>query len=222
MDAIVLQGVGKHYTMGDVTISALKKVDLTIKKGDFLAIMGPSGSGKSTLMNLIGCLDLPSEGDVILDGQNIRQLSEDRLARLRGRKLGFIFQRFNLIPSLTALENVMLAMSFQGKDRDFQRKRAESLLNLVKLGPRMHHKPGELSGGEQQRVAIARALANDPEILLADEPTGNLDSETGASILTFLKNLHHEGKTIIMVTHDPNLAKHAKKIIKIKDGGIVA
>tara|TARA_Y100000310_G_scaffold341231_1_gene439724 strand:+ start:95 stop:763 length:669 start_codon:yes stop_codon:yes gene_type:complete len=220
MEAIGLKDVSKVYPMGEVDVFALKNIDLSIKKGDFIAVMGPSGSGKSTLMNMVGCLDLPSKGQIYLDGQNIQELDENELAKLRGRKIGFIFQRFNLIPSLSARENVMLAMGFQGVSREEQFDRATELLELVSLDHRLDHKPAEMSGGEQQRVAIARALANDPEILLADEPTGNLDSKTGKEVVEFLKKLYKDGKTIIMVTHDENVAKEAEKIIRIKDGGI--
>ena len=220
MEAIVLKEVIKDYEMGDVLVSALKGISLSINKGDFVAIMGPSGSGKSTLMNMVGCLDLPSGGEIYLEGQNIQELREDELSKLRGRKIGFIFQRFNLIPSLSAKENVMLAMSFQGISREKQKRKAEDLLDLVKLDHRMDHKPNELSGGEQQRVAIARALANDPEILLADEPTGNLDTKTGQEVMEFLKELHSKGKTIIMVTHDEKLAENAERVVRIKDGGL--
>tara|TARA_Y100000310_G_C20532922_1_gene739424 strand:- start:315 stop:980 length:666 start_codon:yes stop_codon:yes gene_type:complete len=220
MEAIVLKEVIKDYEMGDVLVSALKGISLSINKGDFVAIMGPSGSGKSTLMNMVGCLDLPSGGEIYLEGQNIQELREDELSKLRGRKIGFIFQRFNLIPSLSAKENVMLAMSFQGISREKQKRKAEDLLDLVKLDHRMDHKPNELSGGEQQRVAIARALANDPEILLADEPTGNLDTKTGQEVMEFLKELHSKGKTIIMVTHDEKLAENAERVVRIRDGGL--
>jgi putative ABC transport system ATP-binding protein len=193
---------------------------LDIKKGDFVAIVGPSGSGKSTMMNLVGALDLASKGDIFLDGMNIEHLPESDLAQIRGKKIGFVFQTFNLIPTLTALENVMLPMMFQNVNKAEREERATKLLEKVKLGHRLNHLPGELSGGERQRVAIARALANNPEVILADEPTGNLDSKTGEEILEMFINLNKEGKTIIMVTHDKELAKKARHIVRLKDGRI--
>ena len=180
--------------------------------------MGPSGSGKSTAMNLVGCLDTPTKGEIFLDKYNISHLSESDLAQIRGKKIGFIFQTFNLISSLTALENVALPMTFQGVSRTEKTEHAKKLLNLVGLGDRMNHLPGELSGGQKQRVAIARALINDPEIILADEPTGNLDTKTGDEIMNLLKTLNKQGKTIILVTHNPDLSKLANKVIHIKDG----
>jgi len=216
---IELDKVGKHYEMGDNTVKALDGVSIHVEKGDFVAIMGPSGSGKSTGMNLVGSLDLPTFGEVYLDQQNISHLSESELAQIRGKKIGFIFQQFNLIPNLTAVENVMLPMLFQGEDKEFRQERAEQLLKLVDLKDRMDHYPNQLSGGQQQRVAIARALANDPEVILADEPTGNLDSQTGENVMKFLNELNDKGTTIIMVTHDPNLAhEHAKTIYSLRDG----
>ena len=206
--------------MGSSTIEASCHVDLKIKKGDFIAITGPSGSGKSTMMNLVGALDLATEGDILLDGVNIEHLEESELAQIRGRKIGFVFQSFNLIPTLTALENVTLPMMFQDYTREEKKKRGEELLKEVGLENRMDHLPNELSGGERQRVAIARALANNPEVILADEPTGNLDSKTGKEIIQMFINLNKQGKTIIMVTHDPEIAKLAKHIIKIRDGRI--
>ncbi|MEK6819479.1 MAG: ABC transporter ATP-binding protein, partial [Nanoarchaeota archaeon] len=184
-------------------------------------IMGPSGSGKSTSMNLVGSLDLPTKGEIYLDNKDIAHLDESQLAQIRGKKIGFIFQGFNLIPNLTAKENVMLPMLFQGLDAENREQKAEELLALVDLSERMDHYPGQLSGGQQQRVAIARSLANDPEVILADEPTGNLDTKTGEKVLGFLEDLNKKGKTIIMVTHDPNLAQtHAKTIYWIKDGKV--
>jgi len=218
---IQLKNVHKDYVMGDSKIHAVEAVDLTIKKGDFVAITGPSGSGKSTMMNLVGALDLATEGDIFLDDINIEHLHESELAQVRGKKIGFIFQTFNLVPTLTALENVMLPMIFQDIPAAERRKRATELLEKVKLGHRLKHMPPELSGGERQRVAIARALANDPEVILADEPTGNLDSKTGEDIVTMFNKLNKKGKTVIMVTHDINMAKHANKIYKLKDGRIV-
>jgi len=216
---IELKNVAKYYEMGDNVVRALDCINIKIKQGDFVAIMGPSGSGKSTSMNLIGSLDLATQGNIYLDGHDIEYLEESELAQIRGRKIGFIFQQFNLIPNLTAKENVMLPMLFQGKDEVEREKRAIELLNLVELGNRMDHYPNQLSGGQQQRVAIARALANDPEVILADEPTGNLDTRTGEIVMEFLNKLNNEGKTIIIVTHNPELAKeHAKTIYSVKDG----
>jgi putative ABC transport system ATP-binding protein len=218
---IELKNVHKVYPMGEVSVPALRGINLTIHPGEFVAIMGPSGSGKSTLMHLLGCLDLPSDGVVQLDGKDITTLDEDTLAQIRGKKVGFVFQTFNLIPTLTAQENVELPLFFQGIPREKRRARAAELLRKVGLDGRLHHKPAQLSGGERQRVAIARALANDPEIILADEPTGNLDSESGKAILELLAQLHREGKTIILVTHNPEAAAYAQRIVRIRDGRLV-
>lgn len=219
---IKLENVWKVYKMGDVEVKALQGLNLEVKEGESLAIMGPSGSGKSTAVNMIGCLDVPTKGKILLDSHDISRLSESELATIRGRKIGFIFQQFNLIPTLTALENVALPIVFQSVDREKRNERAMDLLHIVDLDDRMEHKPAELSGGEQQRVAIARALANDPEVILADEPTGNLDSGTGEAVMNFLEKLNRkEGKTIITVTHDSNVAKHADRIEYLKDGKIV-
>ena len=207
--------------MGEVDVPALRGLDIDIKEGEFVTILGKSGSGKSTSLNMVGCLDIPTKGTVYLDGQDISKLDESELARIRGKKIGFVFQTFNLIPSLNALENVMLPMLFQGVPEDVRKKRASELLNLVGLGSRMLHKQSELSGGERQRVAIARALINDPEIILADEPTGNLDSKTGMEIMDIFKNLHKQKKTIVMITHDKYLASYAKRIVHLKDGRAV-
>jgi len=218
---IELKDVWKTYQMGDVEVDALSGVSFKIKTGEFVAITGASGSGKSTLMHLVGCLDKPSQGSIFLEEHNISTLSESKLAEIRGRKIGFIFQQFNLIPTLNALENVMLPIEFQDNITDEKKERAKKLLESVGLKDRMKHKPTELSGGQAQRVAIARSLANDPEIIMADEPTGNLDSKTGKYIMDFLCNLHEkEGKTVIMVTHDIELVKFAKRVIKLKDGKI--
>ena len=218
---IELRDASKYYEMGDNLVKALDCINISIDKGDFVAIMGPSGSGKSTAMNLTGSLDLTSKGDIYLGEENIETLEESDLAQLRGKKIGFIFQQFNLIPNLTAKENIMLPMLFQGIDESDRSERAEKLLKMVELTDREDHYPNQLSGGQQQRVAIARSLANDPEILLADEPTGNLDSVTGDKVMTFLDNLNKQGRTIIIVTHDPNLArKHAKKLYSLRDGKV--
>ncbi|MCX6741885.1 MAG: ABC transporter ATP-binding protein [Candidatus Pacearchaeota archaeon] len=215
-----LNNVCKTYFLGEEKVSAVRNANIRINKGDFIAIMGPSGSGKSTLMNLVGVLDIPTEGEIFLEQHNIAKLSESDLAQIRGRKIGFIFQQFNLIRTLTAKENVMLPMMFQNIPSEEREKRALMLLEQIGLKDRSNHRPGELSGGQQQRVAIARALANNPDMILADEPTGNLDSKTGHEIILLLKNLNKKGKTIIMVTHDINVAKEAKKIIHIVDGEI--
>jgi putative ABC transport system ATP-binding protein len=220
-EIIRLENVHKNYKMGSSIIKAVDGVNVSINKGDFVAIIGPSGSGKSTMMNLVGALDLASEGDIFLDNIDIETLHESDLAQIRGRKIGFVFQTFNLIPTLTALENVMLPMTFQNIPIAKRRERAKMLLERVKLKHRLTHLPNELSGGERQRVAIARALANNPEVILADEPTGNLDTKTGEEIIKMFHELNAEGKTIILVTHDMNVAKHAQKIIKIRDGKIV-
>ncbi|MEK6952147.1 MAG: ABC transporter ATP-binding protein [Nanoarchaeota archaeon] len=218
-EIIQLRNVCKIYPMGDTEVKALCDVSIDIKKGDFVAIMGPSGSGKSTGLNLVGSLDLPTKGSIYLDNQDISHLTESELAQIRGKKIGFIFQQFNLIQNLTAKENVMLPLLFQGIDKEERELRAEELLKMIDLGDRMEHYPNQLSGGQQQRVAIARALANNPEVILADEPTGNLDTKTGEKVLEFLNKLNEKGTTIIMVTHDPNLAKeHARTIYSLKDG----
>ena len=215
---IELKNVVKHYRMGNSIVKALDGITTKINKGDFVVIVGPSGSGKSTMMNMIGALDLATKGDIYLDGENIEKLGESELAQIRGRKIGFVFQIFNLIPTLTALENVMLPMAFQGVSKEEREERAKGILEKVKLGHRGDHLPAELSGGERQRVAIARALANDPEVILADEPTGNLDSKTGEEIMKIFQDLNKRGKTIICVTHDLNLTKYATKILRMKDG----
>ncbi len=216
---IDLRDVWKIYSMGEVEVPALQGLTLQVFSHEFVAIMGPSGSGKSTAMNMVGCLDVPTQGKVSLDGEDISRLAESDLAQIRGRKIGFIFQKFNLMPGLTAVENVMLPMTFQSVPRYQRESRAVELLGQVGLGSRMYHKPTELSGGEQQRVAIARALANDPEVILADEPTGNLDSRRGKEIMEMLCSFHqNSGKTIVMVTHDENLSKYADRIIRLRDG----
>jgi putative ABC transport system ATP-binding protein len=215
---IELQKVEKTYIMGAVPVHALRGVSLKIKHGEFVAIMGPSGSGKSTLMNMVGSLDLPSKGSVFLDGQDISKFGESHLAQLRGKKIGFIFQQFNLVPSLSALENAELPLIFRHMPENERHARLMKLFAQVNMEDRIFHKPRELSGGEQQRVAIVRALAVDPEVVLADEPTGNLDSKTGAEVIDLLKQLNKQGKTIIMVTHDPNIGNQAQRIVQIKDG----
>jgi len=210
--------VKKSYVLGDMEVPILRDINLTVHEGEFLAIMGPSGSGKSTLMNLIGFLDRPTEGQIIIKGLDINELSDKEIARLRGLEIGFVFQTFNLIPRLTALENVELPTYANSREGVDTRKRAKELLNMVGLADRMHHKPGELSGGQSQRVAIARALINDPAIILADEPTGNLDSRTGCEILGMFTRLNKDGRTIVMITHDPEIAKYADRVVLVKDG----
>ena len=219
---IQLKNVWKTYKMGENQVHALKGIDLEIHTGEFLAIQGPSGSGKSTAMNLVGCLDIPTKGEIYLDGNNISLLSESDLSQIRGKKIGFIFQKFNLIETLTALENVMLPMTFQGITESERFTRAKKLLAQFGLGERLDHKPNQLSGGQQQIVAIARSLAINPPVILADEPTGNLDSKTGHDVLKFLRELNtNEHKTIVMVTHDDELAHHADRIAFLKDGVII-
>lgn len=220
---IKLENVWKTYKLGEIDVPALKDISLDIEPGSFTSIIGPSGSGKSTFLNIIGCLDLPTKGRVFLDGQDISLLSESRLSQIRGRKIGFVFQQFNLLTNLTALENVTLPMTFLGTAEAKRKQRGRYLLDMVGLADRINHKPLELSGGQQQRVAIARALANDPEVLVADEPTGNLDSKTGEMVLNNLVNLYEKGgKTVIVVTHDMYVADHAKRKVHLKDGAIVS
>lgn len=219
---IQLKDVWKTYKLGEHYIHALRGLNLEVYQGEFLAIRGPSGSGKSTSMNLVGCLDIPTKGIIKLDGINIAELEESDLAQIRGRKIGFVFQKFNLLPNLTAKENVMLPLIFQNVPEDERLDIAERLLNEIGLKDRMNHTPGQLSGGEQQRVAIARALAVDPEVVLADEPTGNLDQKTGEKIMELLKYLNRKkGKTVVFVTHDNDLAEHADRIAFLVDGQVV-
>jgi len=221
-DSIIrLENVWKIYKMGQVEVPALRGINIDIKKGDFVSIMGPSGSGKSTAMNMVGALDIPTRGKVFLDNIDIATLGESELAQIRGKKIGFIFQQFNLIPTLSALENVTLPMIFQNVSKVERVKRATTLLNKVGLGDRIHHRPNELSGGQQQRVAISRALSNDPEVVLADEPTGNLDQNTGLEFMETLKTLNKDfKKTIVMVTHDQKVAQKAHRIELLMDGQI--
>lgn len=213
--------LSKVYRMGEIEVPALRDVNLEIEKGEYLAIVGSSGSGKSTLLNMLGCLDKPTSGAVFIDGVNTASLSENELAEIRREKIGFIFQQFNLIHSLNALENVSLPMFFAGVGRDERMKRAAELLAKVGLEKRMHHKPSELSGGQQQRVAIARALSNNPAIIIGDEPTGNVDSETGNAIMGILEGLNREGRTVIVVTHDTEIAAHAPRVKRMKDGRLL-
>jgi putative ABC transport system ATP-binding protein len=208
----------KHYVLGAETVRAVRGVDLVIETGEFVAIMGPSGSGKSTFMNMIGCLDTPTSGDYWLNGKSVRELTDDQLARVRNRQIGFVFQTFNLLPRATALHNVELPLIYAGVGGKERRRRAAEKLELVGLGDRMDHKPPEMSGGQRQRVAVARALVNEPALLLADEPTGNLDSVTSADIMCQLEELNENGQTIVLVTHEHDIAQHAKRQVHLKDG----
>ncbi|MFA0146553.1 ABC transporter ATP-binding protein [Vibrio lentus] len=219
---VELSNIGKHYSNGDTEIRALDGVDLSIEKGEFLSILGPSGSGKSTLMNMLGCLDKPTEGEYQLDGKNVAALSANELAGIRNQKIGFVFQSFNLLEYASALDNVALPLVYSGIKAKERRKRAAALLEQVGLGDRLDHKPNQLSGGQKQRVAIARALVNDPQIILADEPTGALDSKSGAEIEALFNQLHAEGRTLIIVTHDNSLAERTKRIVTIKDGKVLS
>ena len=215
------ENLSKTYRMGDVEVQALRDVNLEIQDGEFIAIIGPSGSGKSTLLNLIGCLDTPTSGAVFIDGIDTGKLSENGLAEIRRGKIGFIFQQYNLVHTLNAIENVALPMFFAGVGRETRIKRADELLAKVGLGDRVYHKPSELSGGQQQRVAIARALSNDPEIVIGDEPTGNVDTETGNAIMGILKGLNRDGRTIIVVTHDAEIAAYAGRTKRMRDGRVL-
>jgi putative ABC transport system ATP-binding protein len=219
-EIIRTEGLRKDYVLGAETVYAVRGVDLTIHKGEFVACMGPSGSGKSTLMNMIGCLDTPTAGKYWLNGQLVSELSDDALARVRNREIGFVFQTFNLLPRATALHNVELPLIYAGVGTKERRRRAEEKLALVGLGERMGHKPPEMSGGQRQRVAIARALVNEPALLLADEPTGNLDSVTSAEIMKQLSELNEQGQTIVLVTHEHDIAGYAKRQVHLKDGVI--
>jgi putative ABC transport system ATP-binding protein len=217
---LVMEKLCKNYLLGTVELRVLREIDLSINSGEYVAIMGPSGSGKSTLLNMIGCLDRPTSGDYLLGGQSVSTLDDDELSMIRGMRIGFVFQSFNLINQLNIVENIQVPMYYQGLTEHQSSERAKELADMVGLGDRINHRPTELSGGQQQRVAIARALANDPLILLADEPTGNLDSESGNEILSILDRLHEEGKTLIAVTHDESIAKGAQRIIRLLDGRI--
>jgi putative ABC transport system ATP-binding protein len=217
---LVMERLCKNYELGTVELKVLRDIELTINEGDYVAIMGPSGSGKSTLLNMIGCLDHPTSGDYWLGGQNVSLLDDDQLSTIRGARIGFIFQSFNLINQLNVVENIEVPMYYQGYSESESAERAIELATMVGLEERLDHRPSELSGGQQQRVAIARALANDPLIILADEPTGNLDSESGAEILKILVDLHKRGKTLIVVTHDESIAENASRLVQIFDGRI--
>ena len=218
MSIISVNGVTKHYALGTQTVEALRGVSFDIKKGEFIAIMGPSGSGKSTLMNIIGCLDIPTHGTYLLNNQEVSSLDDDALAGIRNKEIGFVFQNFHLLARNSALDNVMLPLKYAGIEKADQITRAKAALSEVGLEDRMDHQPSELSGGQQQRVAIARALVNNPSILFADEPTGNLDSQTGHDVMQLFHNLHDQGQTIILITHENEVAAEAQRIIFIKDG----
>jgi len=218
---IELQGITKVYKTGSQSLEALRGVSMKVEAGEFISIMGPSGSGKSTLMNVIGCLDTPTDGEYLLDGRRVAGLSFDQLAAVRNRKIGFVFQNFNLLPYATAWENVELPMLFDGKSGKARRHRVKELLDQVGLYEWRGHRPSELSGGQQQRIALARALANDPPILLADEPTGNLDSRSGEEIMAILSQLWKDGRTIVMVTHDDRIASHSERVVNLFDGMII-
>lgn len=217
---IEMRDIAKRYQMGDNIVNALRSVDLSVERGEYVAIMGPSGSGKSTLMNLIGCLDTPTSGSYFLDGTDVSRMTDDQLAAVRNRKIGFVFQTFNLLARADALHNVELPLIYAGINAQERRQRAKDMLERVGLADRMHHKPNELSGGQRQRVAIARALINNPSILLADEPTGNLDSKTGDEIMALFDQLYAAGNTIILVTHEETIAEYAHRIVRLFDGEI--
>ncbi|MCX2574410.1 ABC transporter ATP-binding protein [Pedobacter sandarakinus] len=215
---ITIKEIGRKYVIGSEVIHALKSVSLDINKGEFVALMGPSGSGKSTLMNILGCLDTPSTGTYILNGTNVSQMSDDALAEVRNKEIGFVFQTFNLLPRSTSLDNVALPLIYAGTSKKDRDARATQALENVGLGNRMDHKPNELSGGQRQRVAVARALINNPSIILADEPTGNLDTKTSIEIMGLLEEIHSKGNTIILVTHEEDIAQHAHRIVRMRDG----
>jgi putative ABC transport system ATP-binding protein len=219
MEPIIdIKDLKKTYIMGTTQVHALQSVSLQIRKNEYVALMGPSGSGKSTLMNLLGCLDTPTSGEYFLNGSNVSTMTDSELAEIRNKEIGFVFQTFNLLPRLSALENVALPLVYAGVSKTRRLERAEEVLKAVSLGDRMDHKPNELSGGQRQRVAIARALVNSPSIILADEPTGNLDSKTSIEIMQILGALHQQGNTIILVTHEPDIAMYARRVVRMRDG----
>lgn len=220
MPLLQMERIFKQYNQGELEVMALKGIDLTVEEGEFVSIMGTSGSGKSTMMNILGCLDRPTEGSYLLEGQDVSRFDDNALAEVRNKKIGFVFQSFNLLPKLSALENVELPMVYAGIDRPTRVKRAMEALEKVGLSARVHHKPNELSGGQRQRVAIARALVNHPAILMADEPTGNLDSKSTFEIMGIFQQINDEGATVVMVTHEPDVAQYTKRIVVFKDGEI--
>ncbi len=217
-EIINIRGITKFYKVGNQEVKALNGVDIVINQNEYVAIMGPSGSGKSTLMNIVGCLDSPTSGTYILNGTDVSKMDDNKLAEVRNKEIGFIFQSFNLLPRYTALDNVALPLIYSGINKSERERRAEETLQSVDLTDRMHHKPNELSGGQRQRVAVARALINKPSIILADEPTGNLDSKTSIDIMRLFAKIHEKGNTIIVVTHEEDIAKHARRIIRLRDG----
>ena len=219
-EVIKIKGIKKIYKVGNQEVRALNGVDIIINRNEYVAIMGPSGSGKSTMMNILGCLDSPTSGEYILNGTDVSKMDDNELAVIRNREIGFIFQSFNLLPRYTALDNVALPLIYSGESKENREKRAQVALASVELTDRMHHKPNELSGGQRQRVAVARALINNPSIILADEPTGNLDTKTSVDIMKLFEDIHKKGNTVIIVTHEEDIAKHAKRIIRIRDGVI--
>lgn len=217
---IEIKGITRDFPLGNETVYVLKGIDLHINKGEYVALMGPSGSGKSTLMNILGCLDTPTSGSYVLNGKDVSKMEDDELAEIRNKEIGFVFQTFNLLPRTTALDNVALPMVYAGHGKEERNKRATTVLTQVGLSDRMDHKPNQLSGGQRQRVAVARALVNHPSIILADEPTGNLDSKTSVEIMNLFDEIHANGNTVILVTHEEDIAKHAHRIIRLKDGVI--
>jgi putative ABC transport system ATP-binding protein len=222
MALIDMRNIVKNYKMGETTVHALRGIDVSVERGEFISIVGPSGSGKSTLMNLIGCLDRPSSGDYHLGGEKVDELSDDELARIRNKKIGFVFQTFNLLPRTNCLHNVELPLLYSNVARKTREAKAREMLGRVGLQDRIYHNPSELSGGERQRVAIARALVNEPAIVLADEPTGNLDSKTGSEIMAIFSSLNEEGKTVVLVTHEKYIADYSRRMIYLKDGQVVS
>ena len=221
-EIIRLEKISRHYVVGTEIVKALQEIDISINKNEFVAMMGPSGSGKSTLMNVLGCLDTPTSGHYYLNGLDVSKMTDNELAEVRNKEIGFIFQTFNLLPRSTALENVMLPLIYAGVSKRERIRRAEEALASVQLADRMHHKPNELSGGQRQRVAVARALVNKPSLILADEPTGNLDSKTSVEIIGLLEEIHRLGNTIVLVTHEEDIAEHAHRIIRLRDGKVEA
>lgn len=217
-EVIRLQNITRHFKIGDVEVQALRGIDMVIDKGEYVALMGPSGSGKSTLMNLLGCLDTPSSGKYWLNGHDVSEMDDDELAEIRNKEIGFVFQTFNLLARSTALENVALPLVYAGLGRNARKQKALEALHSVGLADRVHHRPNELSGGQRQRVAIARALINSPSIILADEPTGNLDTKTSHEIMGLMEKIHAEGNTVIVVTHEEDIARRARRIIRLRDG----
>lgn len=220
MELLKIRNIKRDFTLGSQTLHVLKGIDLTIKKGEYVAFMGPSGSGKSTFMNILGCLDTPTSGSYVLNGKDVSSLSDNQLAEIRNKEIGFVFQTFNLMPRSTALENVALPMVYAGKGKEERTQRAKEVLEQVGLSDRLDHKPNELSGGQRQRVAVGRALVNHPSIILADEPTGNLDSKTSVEIMNLFDQIHSKGNTVILVTHEEDIAQHAHRVIRLRDGQI--